>query len=47
MAPTTAAAIVFALMWTLILYSGFRLYRWLFRLDRQAREGEAPIRTGL
>lgn len=47
MSPTTAAAIVFAMMWTGILYSGYRLYRWLYRLDRETREGTAPIDTGL
>lgn len=47
MSPMTGAIIVFALMWTVILYAGYRLYRWLFRLDREVREDRAPIKPGL
>jgi hypothetical protein len=45
--PMLGATIVFAVMWVVILYSGFRLYRWLYRLDRANRDGQAPFDTGL
>ena len=47
MSPMTAAIFVFTIMWVGILYAGYRLYTWLFRLDRQKREGEPPFDTGL
>ncbi len=47
MSPMLGAVILFAAMWVVILYSGYRLYRWLFRLDRADRQGEAPFDTGL
>ena len=47
MSPMTAAVLVFAVMWAVILYSGFRLYTWLYRLDRENREGKTPHKHGL
>ena len=47
MSPMTQAILVFTIMWVGILYSGFRLYTWLFRVDKQKREGEAPFDIGL
>jgi hypothetical protein len=47
MSPMFAAVIVFAVMWIGILYSGYRLYSWLFRLDRARRSGEAGFDGGL
>lgn len=47
MSPMLAAVIVFAVMWVGILYGGYRLYSWLFRLDRARRDGQAPFDTGL
>jgi len=47
MSPMIAAVLLFAVMWAVILYSGYRLYTWLFRLDREAREGELPHDHGL
>lgn len=47
MSPMLGAILVFALMWAVILYGGFRLYRWLFKLDRANRKGEAPFDLGL
>ncbi|KIG12355.1 hypothetical protein DB30_01546 [Enhygromyxa salina] len=39
--------IVFAVMWAVILYGAFRLFTWLYRLDRENREGKAPYDHGL
>ena len=47
MQATTGAIILFAAMWSLILYSAFRLFTWLFRHDRDNREGRAPYDHGL
>jgi hypothetical protein len=47
MPATTSAIIVFAAMWAMILYSGYRLYRWLYRHDREIREGRGPFEHGL
>ena len=47
MPATTSAAIVFAAMWAVFIYSGYRLYRWLYRHDRESREGKAPFEHGL
>ena len=47
MPPMIAAILVFAVLWMVILYSGFRLYTWLFRLDREARDGKLPHQHGL
>lgn len=47
MPATTMAIIVFAAMWALILFTGYRLYRWLYRHDRESREGRAPFDHGL
>ena len=47
MSPMLGAILLFAVMWVVILYSGYRLYRWLFRLDRAVRQDEAPFDTGL
>lgn len=47
MSPMLAAVVVFTVMWAVILFSGFRLYRWLFRVDRADRQGEAPFDRGL
>lgn len=47
MSPMLAATVVFAVMWAVILFSGFRLYRWLYRFDRADRQGEAPFDPGL
>ena len=47
MSPTTAAIVVFALMWLGIGYGGFRLVRWLLRFDRELREGTVPYDPGL
>lgn len=41
------ATVVFALMWVVILYAGYRLYRWLYRFDRANRDGQSPFDTGL
>ncbi|EDM77220.1 hypothetical protein PPSIR1_26763 [Plesiocystis pacifica SIR-1] len=42
-----AAMILFAVMWVGILFAAYRLFRWLIALDRQVRDGEAPIEPGL
>jgi len=47
MSPMFGAILLFAVMWAVILYSGYRLYRWLYRLDRANRKGEAPFDLGL
>jgi hypothetical protein len=47
MSPMLGAVILFAVMWVVIAYAGYRLYRWLFRLDRSARDGQAPFDLGL
>ncbi|PRP93063.1 hypothetical protein ENSA5_45550 [Enhygromyxa salina] len=47
MSATTGAIVLFAVMWAVILYSGYRLYTWLYRLDRVNREGQAPYDHGL
>lgn len=47
MPATTSAVILFAAMWALILYSGYRLYTWLYRVDRDNREGKAPYDHGI
>jgi len=47
MSPMLGATVLFAVMWIVILYSGYRLYRWLYRLDRANRDGQAPFDTGL
>ncbi|WP_181234589.1 hypothetical protein [Enhygromyxa salina] len=47
MPGATGMIIVFALMWAGIIYMAYRLYPWLYRLDRKNREGEAPYDHGL
>ncbi len=47
MSPMVAAIVVFVLMWAGILFSAYHLFTWLFRLDREVREGTAPIEPGL
>lgn len=47
MPATTAMIVVFAVMWAVILYSSYRLFTWLYRLDRENREGKAPYDHGL
>jgi hypothetical protein len=47
MSPMLGAVILFAVMWVVIVYAGYRLYRWLFRLDRSVRDGKAPFDLGL
>jgi hypothetical protein len=47
MPATTSAIIVFAAMWAVILYTGYRLYRWLYRHDREIRDGKGPFEHGL
>lgn len=43
----TAAVLLFAAMWVVILYSGYRLFTWLYRHDREVRAGEASHDHGL
>jgi len=47
MPATTSAIILFAAMWALILYSAYRLFRWLPRHDREGREGRSTHDHGL
>lgn len=47
MSPMLKATIVFAVMWVVIVFSGVRLYRWLYRLDRANRHGQSPFDSGL
>jgi hypothetical protein len=47
MSPMLGATILFAAMWVVILFSGYRLYRWLYRFDRASRHGHAPFDSGL
>ncbi len=47
MTPMLGAVVLFAVMWMVILYAGYRLYRWLFRLDGANRQGNAPFDIGL
>lgn len=47
MSPTTGAIVLFAAMWLVIGFGSFRLFRWLIQLDRQSRDGDAPIERGL
>ena len=47
MPATTGMIVLFAVMWAVILYSSYRLFTWLYRLDRQNREGDAPYDHGL
>lgn len=47
MPATTSAIILFAAMWALILYSAYRLFRWLLRHDREVREGRSTHDHGL
>ena len=47
MNPMIAAIVVFAVMWAVILFAGYNLYTWLYRLDRENREGVTPHEHGL
>ena len=47
MPATTGAILVFAAMWAVILYSAYRLFTWLYRHDREVREGTARHDHGL
>ena len=47
MSPMLGATIVFAVLWVVIVFSAVRLYRWLYRLDRANRHGQAPFDSGL
>ena len=47
MSPMTGAIVLFAALWLMIGFGAFRLFRWLIELDRQSRDGEAPIERGL
>ena len=47
MSPMTAAIVIFALMWIGIIACAWRLYTWLFRVDRLDRDGKAPFDRGL
>ncbi len=48
MSPTVGAAILFGFLWVSILTCTFLLYRWLFRIDRDARDGrKVPFQRGL
>jgi hypothetical protein len=47
MSPMLGATILFAALWVVIVFSGVRLYRWLYRLDRADRHGHAPFDRGL
>ena len=48
MSPMVGAAILFAFLWIGILTCTFLLYRWLFRIDRDQRDGrEVPFDRGL
>lgn len=47
MSPMLGASILFAALWVVILFSVFRLYRWLIQLDRANRQGQPPFDSGL
>lgn len=47
MSPMLGATILFAALWVVILFSGYRLYRWLYRFDRADRQGQSPFDSGL
>jgi hypothetical protein len=47
MSPMLGATVLFAALWVVIVFSGYRLYRWLYRLDRATRQGQAPFDSGL